>query len=123
MYKQLSESHLSAALAYSKLVEVEQIALNNKQVAEQAQAELEEANKQLSLSNEEVTNINSKLLKYESVIMQGRTEDYINIKSYLDNKVIEGDDELDLYEGLNYQEVLSKLVDDIIEFIRRTLFW
>jgi len=115
MYKQLSESHLSAALAYSKLVEVEQIALNNKQVAEQAQAELEEANKQLSLSNEEVTNINSKLLKYESVIMQGRTEDYINIKSYLDNKVIEGDDELDLYEGLNYQEVLSKLVDDIIE--------
>lgn len=94
MYKQLSDGYLAAAVAYSKVAEIEQVAINNKQVAEECKSKL---NVLLSANVAQYKTIKTILLeKYDS----------ININSY--------EIESEYYKDLEYHDSLITVCDDLI---------
>jgi len=114
MYKQLSEAYLGAAQAYAKLAEVEAIAIQNKQVAEQAQSELSLLKDELAQKDYEA----AEYTQIRNILLNGRIGDYINIKTDVANVTIDSENyltESEYAEALAYQELLVRLCDAVTE--------
>lgn len=118
MYKQLSDVYLASAQAYAKLAEVEAIAIENKRVAEEAQAKVQELTEALQLKERHIESSAIKVADYEriySIFMNSSVGDFVNIKNDVSNVEIEvEDDEVGHSEALKYQSTLVDLADDML---------
>lgn len=118
MYKQLSDVYLNAAQAYAKLAEVEAIALENKRVAEEAQAKVAELSQELELADKHSDALRAKAADYERIyriFMAAEISDFINIRNDVsDIKIEVEDDEVAYAKAVEYQNRLKAIATDML---------
>lgn len=117
MYKQLSDAYLSSAQAYAKLAEVEAIAIENKRVAEEAQAKVAELSQELQLADKHSATLRSKASEFDRIsriFMDANIDDFINIKEDVSSYVIVEDEEAVYTRTVERQNRLKAIANDML---------